>query len=197
MPRATSVLLDQRLPISSGQERHLGPYRLLPDSFLNVRVSGDVKTYAGVFTADEYATQRGRGSGAFPFKFGSDRPSWSLSANATRDEDYWVVLRVGVFSPNGVVACRIEQVGPDVPAPTAPAANLPPSVNWALRIVGSFWAVVRSRVFQAAAAVVVAVADYYVLKEDGPSNFFAALGAEGTLSLALVTAYLGVARGRA
>jgi len=194
MPRQTDILVEERISLGRGSERNYGPYHLLPDSFVKLHCEGDVRFYAGIFSDAEYHAARQQGPKMFPFTFGSDRTSWNLSQNAGREEDYWVVLRVGVFTRSGVIDCRIERVGPDVPAPVAASGRLPSAVSWVARIVGGVWAVVKSRLFQAAGTVLVSVADYYVWKYDGPSSFFAALTAEGTLSLALVTAYFGVLR---
>ena len=194
MPRRTEVLVDERDSLDSGKEKHYGPYHLEPDSYLKLQCHGDSRFYAGIFEGEHYTASRLRNPGAFPFKFGSDRPSWNLSVNAARAGDYYVVLRVGVFTHSGVIACRIERVGPDKVEPTPPPPRIPGRVSWLARIVGGAWNVVKSRIFQAIGALAVIIADYYVLKELGATDFFAALTAEGTLSLALVTAYFGVMR---
>ena len=194
MPRQSEVLLDEQISLGSGKEKDYGPFHLVPDSFLRLQCRGDVRLYAGIFPALEYAANRARNPTMYPFTFGSDRMSWSLSTNATREGDYWIVLRVGVFTRSGVIGCRIERIGPDVPVPAAETSRIPPAVSWVARFVGGVWSVVKSRIFQAAGTLCVAFADYYVLTHEGPGDFFAALAAEGTLSLALVTAYFGTIR---
>lgn len=195
MPRQTRSEFNGQISLGSGRERHFGPYPLEPDSFIRLDVNADVRVYAGIFDSETYHSARSRNPGMFPFSFGSDRDSWRLSEAVARPSDYFVVLRVGVFSGSGVIEVKIETVGPDVSLPSPPTQRLPPVVGWVAKTVSTAWAIVRSKLFQASGVVAVSIVDYLIFVRDAPTNFFAALTAEGTLTLALVTAYFGVIRG--
>ncbi len=76
---------------------------------------GDGRFYAGIFGREEYFEGRGTGSGgAFDFEFGEDARGYTDRFIVPEDEDYYIVLRVGVFTSGPVtidVRLKIEAEG--------------------------------------------------------------------------------------
>ena len=85
--------------LSSGGEWHSEAIRLQPRDHLTITALGNDRFYAGLFRRPYYVQYRAAAGGAFAFDFGDDRRSWTLDDTLEKDDDYYLVFRVGVFTP--------------------------------------------------------------------------------------------------
>lgn len=99
--RTFSVSLD------SGEEWHSEPYDLREGDLVTLSCRGDGKFYAGIFEREEYFDLRGSEAGAFGFEFGVDRRGFTDRFEVAEDDEYYIVLRVGVFT-TGPVEVRVR-----------------------------------------------------------------------------------------
>lgn len=101
-----------KVSLKPGQEWHSDPYELQKDDEVTVSCRGDGKFYAGIFDREEYFENRGSEMGAFGFEFGTDDYGYTEQFTVDEDDDYYVVLRVGVFTSSTVdiqVRLKIER----------------------------------------------------------------------------------------
>lgn len=103
-----TILFDQDINLLSGKEWHSKPVALNPGDRLVVSASGTRRFYGGLFDRQTYYELVGRESGAFGFAFGSDRHGYTDSVRANALEDYYIVLRVGVFTSETTIHLRVE-----------------------------------------------------------------------------------------
>lgn len=104
------VLLDQTIVLGPNQEQHFGPISYLDNWKLILSSSGTVRHYLGLFDQAEYArlTSIRTAAGRFPFVFGTDRTGHLLYFNTQSNGQLYVVVRVGVFNPQGTIRVRLE-----------------------------------------------------------------------------------------
>lgn len=102
------ILFDADINLKSGKEWHSKPIALSPGDRLVASASGTRRFYGGLFDRKSYFGLVGRESGAFGFEFGSDRHGFTDSVRATASEDYYIVLRVGVFTSAATIHLRVE-----------------------------------------------------------------------------------------
>lgn len=86
------------IELRSGEEWHSEAIHLLPRDHFTVTALGNDRFYAGLFRRPYYVQYRGAAGGAFKFDFGEDRRSWTLDDTLEKDDDYYLVFRVGVFT---------------------------------------------------------------------------------------------------
>ncbi len=96
-----------QVELDSGEEWHSDPYDLREGDKVTLSCRADDKFYAGIFNRDEYYEARGSEAGAFGFEFGTDKRGYTDRLEVTEDEEYYVVLRVGVFT-SGKVQIRVR-----------------------------------------------------------------------------------------
>lgn len=85
--------------LDSGEEWHSEPYELREGDIVTLSCRGNDKFYAGLFPREDYYELRGSEGGAFGFEFGTDRRGYTERVKVPEDEEYYIVLRVGVFTP--------------------------------------------------------------------------------------------------
>jgi len=84
--------------LESGEEWHSEPYDLKEGDYVTLSCRGDGRFYAGIFDREEYFDKRGAEGGAFDFEFGEDRRGFTDRFEVPDDDEYYIVLRVGVFT---------------------------------------------------------------------------------------------------
>ena len=85
--------------LGPGEEWHSDPYELRADDLVTLSCRRNHKFYAGLFERETYFELRGAAGGAFGFEFGTDRRGFTARVRVGEDEEYYLVLRVGVFAP--------------------------------------------------------------------------------------------------
>src|SRR5580693_2730792 len=96
--REAFILFDDTVTLESGAEWHSTPIRLEKGDDLALTASSAVRFYAGIFDEPTYRSLQAQSSGAFPFGFGSDQVAADFTWRASHSGDYFVVLRIGVFT---------------------------------------------------------------------------------------------------
>lgn len=100
------VLYDDRISLLPNGEWHSEPIRLAVGDVLEVSATAKGRFYAGVFDRRTYHELYGRDSGAFGFEFGTDKRSFETRFRADKNETFYVVLRVGIFSDRTAIRLR-------------------------------------------------------------------------------------------
>ncbi len=114
MSVSRNVLFEDDVELAPGREWHSKPIQLRPGDRIVVSATGTHRFYAGLFDRVTYHSLVGRESGAFGFEFGADRRGFTDSVRAAAHEDYYIVLRVGVFGDRTTIHLRVElQTGGD------------------------------------------------------------------------------------
>ena len=108
MPFNRKVLFNKVIGLKPGGEWHTKPIELHKGDILTISASGNEKFYAGIFDRVEYHRKVGADGGMFGFEFGTDSRGFTHRVQAKSYEDYYVVLRVGIFSGSARIQCRIE-----------------------------------------------------------------------------------------
>lgn len=81
------------------------------DDNVTITCTGDENFYACFFPREEYISKRGGGgSGIFGFPFGTDEPQFTEKVTIPSDDDYYLVLRVGVFSGSARVSVKVTHL---------------------------------------------------------------------------------------
>lgn len=91
----------EKKKVPAGGEFHYGPYRFEPISLVNIICEGTDNFYAGFYDRNEYLSKRGRRQDAFNFEFGTDKPFFTFRRLIEDVLDYYLVLRVSVFTEGG------------------------------------------------------------------------------------------------
>lgn len=103
------LLKEEDISLDPGREWHSKPIRLNPGDRLVISATGNGRFYAGLFDRVTYHRLVGAAGGAFAFEFGSDRRGFTDTVRADEDEDYYLVYRVGAFTPRTVtIHSRVE-----------------------------------------------------------------------------------------
>jgi len=96
------------ITLGSGKEWHSNAISLVSGNTLTVTVLGNDRFYAALLPREVYVKYRGTGVGrTFGFEFGTDTLSWTDRVRAKEDDDYYLVIRVGAFTP-GVTTLRVR-----------------------------------------------------------------------------------------
>lgn len=99
--------------LKPGQEWHSKPLDIPDGSEVTLSCHGNGRFYAGIFEREDYFERRGAVGGAFEFEFGEDRSGFTDSFVADGD-DYYIVLRVGVFTTRPVrIGVRLKLKPPE------------------------------------------------------------------------------------
>jgi hypothetical protein len=102
-PRMVNIV-NEIVELAPGKERHLR-FRLRAGDALTVTCRAKTKFYAALLDRTAYAERvGGAGDDAFQFEFGTDKRGFTDRAEPTADDDYYLVLRVGVFSERGFIS---------------------------------------------------------------------------------------------
>lgn len=113
MPRhAPFGTKEFKVTLKPGHEWHSDPYQLYENDEVTFSCRASGKFYAGIFDREEYFEDRGAAGGAFDFEFGTDDYGYTERFTVDEDDDYYMVLRVGVFTPSAVeiqVRLKIER----------------------------------------------------------------------------------------
>lgn len=115
-PKRTKIV-DETVELTTGHERHL-QFHLRKDDTITATCKARTKFYADFLTRPEYTKRvNGAGPGMFNFDFGTDDTGFTTKARIEDDDDYYLVLRNGVFSPRVHIAVQVsvERVGPVEP----------------------------------------------------------------------------------
>lgn len=99
--------------LSSGSEWHSNPIRLHRGEIAKLTVTGQRAVYAGLFSATEYADHRNKAGTQTRFKFGSDQATVISEVHPSENDDYYLVVRNGVFTPKQKVHVRLIVEGAD------------------------------------------------------------------------------------
>lgn len=113
------LLLDQLVDLPPGREWHSEPLSLLEGDVVTVSASSTQRFYAAFADREEYHRKIGAVAGAFSFEFGTDRRGYTVRQEISLPENYYLVLRVGVFGDTASIRARVEVLRP-ARAPSAP-----------------------------------------------------------------------------
>ncbi len=102
-----SLLLDQDIPLASGSEWYSDPFPLLKGDLVDITATANENFYAGFFSRGEFAERYGRRGEPFFFRYGSDRAAYAKRLIVDEEDEFYFVLRVGVFSGNARIHARI------------------------------------------------------------------------------------------
>lgn len=97
-PYTPAEITGFTVDLKPGEEWHSEPYDLKDGDQVTLSCGGDGRFYAGIFDREEYFAKRGAGGGAFDFEFGEDRRGFTDRFVVPDDDEYYIVLRVGVFT---------------------------------------------------------------------------------------------------
>lgn len=103
--------------LQSGREWHSSAIPLAAGDTLTITIIGNDRFYAGLFSREAYVRFRGAGpAGAFGFNFGADRVTWTNRIQVRESDDWYLVIRVGTFTP-GMTNLRIRWTRTQAPRP--------------------------------------------------------------------------------
>jgi hypothetical protein len=100
--------------LSSGAEWHSTPIRLHPGQRIKLTVVGKRPVYADLLSSTEYVSRRNKSGTVTRFKFGSDQAAVSKEVTPKSNEDYYLVVRNGMFTPRQQVHVRLVVEGEPV-----------------------------------------------------------------------------------
>jgi len=101
---AEDVLLEKTFALKSDEEQH-EEFEFSKGDVVTVTCTADENFYAGLFPREEYIKKR---SNPFSFSFGTDKPQYTTKVEIPEDDDYYLVLRVGVFSGTGRIRVKVK-----------------------------------------------------------------------------------------
>jgi hypothetical protein len=104
---ARRVLLDQPIELASGREWYSDPFSLSQGDVVTVSATADENFYAGFFSREEFHRRYGRRGESFDFEYGTDSAAYTTRVVVPEDDDYYFVVRVGVFSGTATINARI------------------------------------------------------------------------------------------
>jgi hypothetical protein len=93
-----STVLEEDVHLGGGQEWHSDKIEVEEDEIITVTADAVRPFYAGLFTREQYYALGGPGVPEFPFEFGTDRLGYTKRLIAAQPDDFYIVLRVGVFT---------------------------------------------------------------------------------------------------
>lgn len=96
-PGNAVTIQDFPVELRPDNEWYSKPIRLRAGQRATITAVSSHAFYGGVFARAEYV-RRKSGVGPFEFPFGSDRAAFTDEIVVARDDDYYIVFRVGVFS---------------------------------------------------------------------------------------------------
>lgn len=111
------VLLDREIGLSPGGEWYSEPFSLKAGDVVTVSSTSDENFYAGFFPREAFHRRYGRRGEPFVFEYGTDSAAYTRRLRIPEDDDYYLVVRVGVFSGAGRVKARVVRERPQPPRP--------------------------------------------------------------------------------
>ena len=84
--------------LDAGKEWHSSAIRLRAGDVVTLTCTSRQRFYAGFFSRVEYTKRKGSVGGAFDFLPGSDRRAFTARVQIDSEDDYYIVLRVGIFN---------------------------------------------------------------------------------------------------
>lgn len=106
-PKTTNIV-NEIIELAPGRERHLR-FRLRAGDALTVTCRAKTKFYAALLDRTTYTSRvGGAGDDTFQFEFGTDERGFTDRAEPLADDDYYLVLRVGVFSDRGFITTVVD-----------------------------------------------------------------------------------------
>ncbi len=98
------VVLNRLFTLKSEDEEHQ-EFEFSKGDVVTVTCTADENFYAGLFPREEYVSKRGT---MFGFVFGTDKPQYTTRREIPEDDDYYLVLRVGVFSGTARIRVKVK-----------------------------------------------------------------------------------------
>ena len=98
--------------LNAGEEWHSKAIRLRAGDVVTLTCTSSQRFYAGLFSRKEYAKRKGAVGGAFDFLPGSDRRAFTARVQIDSEDDYYIVLRVGIFSSRQSIHLRYVRERP-------------------------------------------------------------------------------------
>lgn len=106
--RTSEILTDKVMKLTSGEESE-EEFELKRGDIITVTCTADENFYADFLPRDKYVQRRTGGAfGAFGFPFGSDCPQFTKRVQIPEDDDYYLVIRVGVFSGTARIRVKVR-----------------------------------------------------------------------------------------
>jgi hypothetical protein len=106
-PKLTN-LIRESIELAPGKERHI-EFHLRGGDVLTVTCKARSKFYAALLSRDAYTARIGGGGpDTFGFKFGTDAQGFTDRIEAAVLDDYYLVLRDGVFSPRVHIETKVD-----------------------------------------------------------------------------------------
>lgn len=97
--KSHDLLFDKKIQIGTNGKFELALEDLKKGDILTITCLGDKNFYAGLFNRGEFIGMRTSGiGGSSDFPFGSDSLEYTERVTIPDDDDYYLVLRVGVFT---------------------------------------------------------------------------------------------------
>lgn len=110
--------MDEVAELGKGLERHV-QFHLRSNDTITVICGARTKFYAGFFDREEYTSKvNADGPGMFRFEFGSDTKGFTTKSRVESEDDYFLVLRNGVFSPRAQISVQVSVSRVEVVEPT-------------------------------------------------------------------------------
>jgi hypothetical protein len=111
------ILLERDLKLDSGREWYSDPIDLQTGDIVTVSATADENFYAGFFHRVDFHRYYGRRGEPFAFEFGSDSAAYTKRVVVENSDEYYLVLRVGVFSGTATIHVRIAVQRPRAGVP--------------------------------------------------------------------------------
>ena len=96
------------IKLKPDEENYIGPIKLKRGVIATISCTGDRLFYAGIFDRDDYFKKLGAAGGRFDFPFGTDRKGFTKALPIVKTDDYYIVIRDGVFSSPVTIEVRLD-----------------------------------------------------------------------------------------
>jgi len=95
--KTTKILMDKTIKLDADEEFH-EEFELEKGDVITITCISEYEFYAGFFPREEYIRRRTSGIfGAFNFELFTNTPEYTKKVKIKEDDDYYLVIRVGVF----------------------------------------------------------------------------------------------------
>lgn len=111
------TLMDKDIKLGSGREWYSDPIDLQTGDIVTVSATADENFYAGFFSRVDFHRHYGRKGEPFAFEFGTDSGAYTKRVVVDQSDEYYFVLRVGVFSGSATIHARIALQRPKAGPP--------------------------------------------------------------------------------
>jgi hypothetical protein len=106
--KISEIIFDESLDLEPDEEWHQ-EFRLEKGDVITITCIADEKFYAGFFSREEYIQRRGGGGlGMFDFTYGTDMPQCTAKIAIQEGDDYYLVIRVGVWSDEAEIYVKVR-----------------------------------------------------------------------------------------